>query len=624
MTRTQTSRFRVVFAAVAALALMATAALPAQAARGGGGGGGGGSAPAKPTGLSAAASHDQVVLTWDDPGDDTIDGYVILRRTRGVDARGVFTELVANTGAAATTYTDDTVSAGTPYTYRIKAINEHGTSKRSHWFHIDTPSAPVPAKPTGLSAAASHDQVVLTWDDPGDDTIDGYVILRRTRGVDAQGVFTELVANTANAAATYTDDTVSAGTRYTYRIKAINEHGPSERSRWFHTDTPAPPQATLVESNNQNDQGGNDDPVGAPGHATRGRAGTRANVPEGNNDLPNDSTTTGAVDVGGTVTGTIGSDGDEDWFRVDLEAGTAYEIAVKGFFTDFEPGVFNLPNRTPSYGYGSARYSLHSPFVVVRDSEGDPLGAGRSATVFSSLDPCRPLFFEKRDPVVEFTPTEAGTYTIEVGSLGAGSYHKRAAPDSDGECASTEVDFVATGTYEMSVREWPPHIAERVSHSSLPSYWLWDPRDDRGPISKEQIAEEKNKPVDDVVPDTYGRGEAIEFEVAFTEAVAVTGTPELYLRGTSGVAGRGDRWAQYARGTGTNTLVFAYTVRAGDYDERGYKTGAWLGGGKRLTFRLRGDDAITGVATGSHAVLKSYHGSSLYGGSKVNGSVTTP
>jgi hypothetical protein len=50
--------------------------------------------------------------------------------------------LVANTESAATTYTDDTVAASTTYTYRIKAINEHGTSERSRWVHIDTPAAP--------------------------------------------------------------------------------------------------------------------------------------------------------------------------------------------------------------------------------------------------------------------------------------------------------------------------------------------------------------------------------------------------------------------------------------------------------------------------------------------------
>ena len=199
--------------------------------------------PAKPRGLSATASHDRVVLTWDDPDDDTITGYVILRRNRDTDRKGEFRELVADTGSAATTYTDNTVAAGTTYTYRIKAINGAGTSERSRWFHIDTPSAPEPpAKPRGLSATASHDAITLTWDDPGDDSITGYVILRRLRYDDPKGHFDELVADTGSAATTYTDDTVAANTHYTYRIKAINEHGGvSERSRWFHIQTQEAP-----------------------------------------------------------------------------------------------------------------------------------------------------------------------------------------------------------------------------------------------------------------------------------------------------------------------------------------------------------------------------------------------
>ena len=198
--------------------------------------------PARPTGLSATASHDSVTLTWDDPGDDSITGYVILRRVRVNNTGGDFSELVADTGTAATTYTDDTVAAGITYTYRIKAINGAGTSERSRWFHIDTPAAPVPDKPTGLSATASHDSVTLTWEDPGDDSITGYVILRRLRYDDPSGHFDELVADTGTAAITYTDDTVKANTHYTYRIKAINEHGGvSERSRWFHIHTQEAP-----------------------------------------------------------------------------------------------------------------------------------------------------------------------------------------------------------------------------------------------------------------------------------------------------------------------------------------------------------------------------------------------
>ena len=197
--------------------------------------------PATPKNLSATASHDSVTLTWDDPGDDTITGYVILRRIPGVDPEGHFDELVADTGTDATTYTDNTVAAETRYTYRIKAINGAGTSERSRWSHIDTPAAPVPDKPTGLEATESHGQVVLTWDDPGDDSITGYVILRRVRENNTGGDFSVLVSDTGSAATTYTDDTVAAGATYTYRIKAINEHGTSERSRWYHIDIPAAP-----------------------------------------------------------------------------------------------------------------------------------------------------------------------------------------------------------------------------------------------------------------------------------------------------------------------------------------------------------------------------------------------
>ena len=201
-----------------------------------------GSPPAKPTGLYATASHDQVILTWDDPGDDSITGYVILRRVRVNNTGGDFSELVANTGSAAATYTDDTVAANTTYTYRIKAINGAGTSERSRWFHIEIPAPPVPDKPRGLEATATHDTVTLTWDDPGDDSITGYVILRRVRVNDTGGEFSVLAADTGSAATTYTDDTVAASTTYTYRIKAINEHGVSERSRWYHIDTPAAPE----------------------------------------------------------------------------------------------------------------------------------------------------------------------------------------------------------------------------------------------------------------------------------------------------------------------------------------------------------------------------------------------
>ena len=58
---------------------------------------------------------------------------------------------------------------------------------------------------------------------------------------------------------------------------------------------------------------------------------------------------------------------------------------------------------------------------------------------------------------------------------------------------------------------------------------------------------------------TYGVGTVIDVRVTFSETVNVTGTPQLLLE-----TGTTDRNATYASGSGSNTLVFNYTVQTGD------------------------------------------------------------
>ncbi|MBA2672885.1 hypothetical protein, partial [Ramlibacter sp.] len=57
----------------------------------------------------------------------------------------------------------------------------------------------------------------------------------------------------------------------------------------------------------------------------------------------------------------------------------------------------------------------------------------------------------------------------------------------------------------------------------------------------------------------YNAGDVISIAVSFSEAVSVTGTPQLTLE-----TGTTDRVVNYASGTGSSTLVFSYTVQAGD------------------------------------------------------------
>ncbi len=57
----------------------------------------------------------------------------------------------------------------------------------------------------------------------------------------------------------------------------------------------------------------------------------------------------------------------------------------------------------------------------------------------------------------------------------------------------------------------------------------------------------------------YGVGSVINLRIVFSENVIVTGTPSIALE-----TGSTDRAAVYTSGSGTTTLTFSYTVRAGD------------------------------------------------------------
>ncbi|PTT91356.1 pyrrolo-quinoline quinone, partial [Pelomonas sp. HMWF004] len=62
----------------------------------------------------------------------------------------------------------------------------------------------------------------------------------------------------------------------------------------------------------------------------------------------------------------------------------------------------------------------------------------------------------------------------------------------------------------------------------------------------------------------YNAGDVLSFTVSFSEAVTVTGTPRLALD-----IGGTPVFARYASGSGSNALVFEYTVQAGDNDSNG-------------------------------------------------------
>ena len=96
----------------------------------------------------------------------------------------------------------------------------------------------------------------------------------------------------------------------------------------------------------------------------------------------------------------------------------------------------------------------------------------------------------------------------------------------------------------------------------------------------------------------YTTGGDIEVTATFDQAVTVTGKPRILLRLET--VTRGDRWAEYARGSGGTEIVFAYTVLATDEsDNNGIRIGH---PGQTNNVDLNGG-TVTVVATGENASL---------------------
>jgi len=106
---------------------------------------------------------------------------------------------------------------------------------------------------------------------------------------------------------------------------------------------------------------------------------------------------------------------------------------------------------------------------------------------------------------------------------------------------------------------------------------------------------------------TYKINDAIELTVTFDQAVTVDesgGTPSLLLE-----TGTTDREAVYASGSGSNTLVFTYTVRAGDesIDLDYAATDALVSNGATIQSALGSDAVLTLPAVGGANSIAGQH-----------------
>ncbi len=224
-----------------------------------------------PTNLIADdISPTEILLTWNAPSQtygSNIVGYIIEKQFAG----GVY-DTIKDTNDITTSYKVTGLKTGTEYIYVVKARYSIGTTSDVSNTATATPtlsSKPasqftVPSPPTGLSATAiSSIQIDLIWNSPtsdGGSQITGYKIEYKIAG---DLSYSNLVSNTGNATTKYSHTGLKTGTKYTYRVYAINSVGASSPSNEVSAtptisdtstpkENPSPPRSLVASAVSQN------------------------------------------------------------------------------------------------------------------------------------------------------------------------------------------------------------------------------------------------------------------------------------------------------------------------------------------------------------------------------------
>ena len=219
-----------VFAVVGALAIFAAVMPDGVLAHG---------LPGVVANLTAEADGTRAIdLSWDAPSGDAVDSYRVDR------SEGGNTWVTHVTGHQGTTYKDMDLDPGTPYYYRVFAVNSAGTGPVSQDVVRRTDFPTRPGTVRGLTARATdQNTIMLSWQppakdggsdiekyrihiaEPGDNDANVIDALPAVTIGDTADTLTEGVMITKDTGTTATFDKLVAGNRYMFQVYAINEAG---------------------------------------------------------------------------------------------------------------------------------------------------------------------------------------------------------------------------------------------------------------------------------------------------------------------------------------------------------------------------------------------------------------
>ena len=499
-------------------------------------------------------------------------------------------KLVLHVGSRSFAFSD--VTANTDFTYLWHLSGLDWSSSASITLRLRRVPA-APGAPTNLMAEADGGtRIELSWTAPvdnGGSAITGYRI--EVSGRRQHGDWTDLVADTGNDDTSYTHDGLSPGDTRHYRVSAINATGTSEASDSDDATTEDPPRLE---------------------RASVSSGGTvisiilTENLDQVHLSLPSAVEAAFSVTVDGAAS-EIASGGAISAKRLSLAmSSTIYQgqtvvVSYDKTVAGNDALADAADNEVASFTTGVAGV----PAVVNNSGVTPPLP---TPTNFRAMAGDAEVTLSWDEPA-----SDSGVTHHDYRFRTDGDYGDWIEIDDSGPGETNASGFTVTPLENGTEYTFELRAGGDDGDSLAADEVRVTPTGDAAPtiVAVEVTSTPRLTSAGGTEPDTYGRGEEIEFSVTFSEAVNVTGDPQF------GFSLEGARTADYASGTGSETLVFVYTVRQDDVDDDGIWVGNHSSGTR--TLQLDSDDAIAAVEGGADADLE-HDTLNTLAGHKVDGS----
>jgi len=191
-----------------------------------------------PTNISVSCASDNSgsIISWTNPVTDSLESYSVYRS----EMRGALGEIVnipvggsnwigSNHSGIEMSYTDTSIVSGILYYYTIKIKTLDG-SQSTNTTQYSSTCGTLSIEPTNISVSCNSDNsaTVVSWTNPVSEALESYFVYRsETSGNLGSKIYenNSIGSDDSGSAMSYTDSSISGGTRYYYTVKLRTVNG---------------------------------------------------------------------------------------------------------------------------------------------------------------------------------------------------------------------------------------------------------------------------------------------------------------------------------------------------------------------------------------------------------------